>query len=123
MNEPLPPDWRAIADAMYDDQIGHYCGIGRLYALTQKPRKELTDAERENLMAAHGYSCTRFAHEFVQAIEAAVWAKQREPETVTFRAARHKADGRVSMLQVISDANLASCWEWLEPPQTFEVKV
>ena len=51
-------------------------------------------------------------------------AKQQEPETVTFRAARHKADNRVSMLQVIDDANIASCWEWLPgEPQTIEVKL
>lgn len=48
-------------------------------------------------------------------------AKQREPATVKFRAARRKDDGAANMFPC--GTLLGPSWEWLEPAQEFEVKV
>lgn len=121
----LPKDWEAIAN----DPV-HFGGnrreaVERCYALASKPKRGLTDAE----ISAIFYECTGIVSdtsscEFARAIEAAIWAKQREPETVTFRAARHPT-APVSLFRI--DADIASVgYEWLDvdgKPQTFEVKV
>ena len=92
--------------------------VERCYALHSKPPKLLTRDELETLMGAHGYSATTLGIEFVRAIEAAVHVKQRELEAVKFRAARHSKSGTLGVLK-----DLYEDWEWLEPPQEFEVKV
>ena len=103
--------------------------VERCYALANKPVRELTAEEIYRAFdPADEHSSPEFHNQDwlarIRNILMAHQRKQQEPETVTFRAARHKADNRVSMLQVIDDANIASCWEWLPgEPQTIEVKL
>ena len=93
--------------------------------LADRPPRELTDAEidkvfRETINSIPGAQSTKFA----RALEAAIHAKQREPETVKFRAARHKKYGEIQMVNARSEIN--DMWEWLDAdgkPQEFEVKV
>ena len=57
---------------------------------------------------------------------AAFIEKQREPETATFRAARHKKDSQVTFIRYDLPTQLGVSYEWLDhdgKPQTFEVKV
>ena len=53
---------------------------------------------------------------------AAFIEKQREPETLTFRAAKDKYSDQVAML-LVDTGSAMNNWEWLEPAQTIEVVV
>lgn len=128
----LPAEWEAIVEkscSKFDGAIAIDAAtkaVERCYALHSKPRKELTDAEIEAIHLRHfpRDSCpvTQSVIDSHRSVIAAHERKQREPETVTFRAARHKASERIEML-VPERGNLNCDWEWLEPPQTFEVKL
>lgn len=100
--------------------------VERCYALTQKPVRELTDGEilgwRNKTWIGLGGQFDRTIIQFAHDILAAHQRKQQEPEAVTFRAARHKEDGRLGMIQA-DMLVLPSVWEWLEPAQTIEVKL
>lgn len=88
-------------------------------ALTQKPQRELTDAEIEAISDKVEFA--KFADDlaFARACIAAHQRKQQEPDTVKFRAARRKDTGRVDMLR--ADFELSD-WEWLPgEPQEYEV--
>ena len=132
----LPKEYQAIADAFaatgnYSAEQSVRNAVERCYALACKPVRELTDGECYKLWCEiyggqwdnNEWAGLNSGTEVIRAIIFAHQRKQTEPETVTFRAARHKADNRVSMLQVIDDANIASCWELPEPAQTIEVKL
>lgn len=130
----LPPAWEAIVDVRTNASYGeHYvsrlrAAVERCYALANKPPIPLTDAEIEALDRkarkdlGPGWQPDPIA--FARAIIAAHIAKQREPETVKFRAA-HK-NGKVEMLQADLQLGKEFDWEWLDAdgkPQEFEVKV
>lgn len=128
----LPKEWEAIRG---DVQLAHVmnpefrgpeairAAVERCYALHTKPKRELTDAELSKAysQATIGTDGTHIAG--LRGVEAAVWAKQREPETVTFGAARRIPDGGVAMFQVPCSGLPNENWEWLEPAQTIEVVV
>jgi len=89
--------------------------------LADRPMKELTDAEIQAISDKVEFA--KFADDilFARSCIAAFLKKQREPETVKFRAARRKDNGRVDMLR--ADFELSD-WEWLPgKPQEFEVKL
>ena len=127
----LPPAWEAIADAFA--ATGNYSAeqivrnaVERCYALANKPVRALTSAEitEEYQKTYPADKPTRADFTVIRAILAAHIAKQREPETVKFRAA-HK-NGKVEMLQADLQLGKEFDWEWLDAdgkPQEFEVKV
>lgn len=96
--------------------------VERCYKLHSKPPKELTDAEIDDIykMKTGGMSGV-ISRQFAKAIEAAVWAKQSEPERVKFRAARNKVNGEAFMAYAEQEQPDGAAWEWLEPEQAFEV--
>ena len=91
-------------------------------ALADRPMKELTDAELRRAYDIE-YSKSGNHASSLLAVIAADRAKQREPEVVKFRAARHKDTGIVFMSLADQNPLSGSAWEWLEPAQEFEVKV
>ena len=121
----LPRKWENAIDKAMKERIW---GCSRselqflaykLCALTQKPQRELTDAEIEAISDKVEFA--KFADDlaFARACIAAHQRKQQEPDTVKFRAARRKDTGRVDMLR--ADFELSD-WEWLPgEPQEYEV--
>ena len=114
----LPPAWEALVREIEQGIMYPRTIVERCFALANKPQRELTAEEIYRAFdPADEHSSPEFHNQDwlarIRNILMAHQRKQQEPETVTFRAARHKADNRVSMLQVIDDANIASCWEWL----------
>jgi hypothetical protein len=87
--------------------------------LADRPPKELTDAEIESLHIKYGDDEFALDLPFVRAVIVAAHAKQREPQVVKFRAARHKTGQRIEMFSDLPNEH----WEWLEPAQEFEVKL
>jgi len=140
MSQKLPPAWEAVvmsvneSSPVYDSYERHTRRIvERCYALTQKPQRELTDAECYNLWLSlyagpfrreDWHVGLESGTDVIRRIEAAVWAKQQEPETVKFRAARNRNDhSEIYMAKADSDWS-GSNWEWLPgEPQTIEVKL
>lgn len=131
----LPKEWEAI---IAENTIGcaeHVCdrvrnAVSSAYALSQKPQRELTDAEIQSEWGADNSFDTRpFTPRGIAAIRrilAAHQRKQTEPEKVKFRAARIKKDasGEPIMLhaELVFDEN--SPYEWLDidgKPQEYEV--
>lgn len=123
MEQKLPADWQKV---VYE--FGGY-GRGiveRCFALHSKPPKELTGAEIVALFRKNwGCVNSHFYEElmcFARAIEASVWAKQREPEVVKFRAARDFLTGEIRVVNRLPTDE----WEWLDhegQPQVFDVRV
>ena len=119
----LPKKWEAIAS-----DPAHFGGnrreaVERCYALHTAPPRELTDAEID---AVYQKKPETSFSDFARAVIAAHVAKQREPETATFRAARHKKDSQVTFIRYDLPTQLGVSYEWLDhdgKPQTFEVKV
>ena len=129
----LPRKWENAIDKAMKERIW---GCSRselqllaykLCALTQKPQRELTDAEivaeyQEIFVGSHAPAyCSSAEIAFARAIIAAHQRKQQEPETVKFRAARRKGDGGVAMFQFPATGLPNDFWEWLEPAQEYEV--
>lgn len=86
--------------------------------LADRPPRELTDAEILDFWRDNGD--LNYAP-FCRNMEAAIHAKQREPQVVKFRAAMNKESGAIEMLR---DGNsLPSAWCFLEPAQEFEVRI
>ncbi len=97
------------------------------YALASRPPKELTEAEITDLWGEYYKAGAPDAEDikFIRRIIHLHVAKQRWPEVIKFRAARHKYDGSISMLKADYDMN-GSTWEWLDDsnsPQEIEVKL
>lgn len=119
MEQKLPADWQQLVDEYH----GYGRGIvERCFALHSKPKKELTDAEIIAIGCRDGDDECAADLKFARDVIAAHEAKQREPETVTFRAARRRSDSQVDLLD--ASISLPDHWEWLDhdgKPQTFEV--
>jgi len=130
----LPEKLEAI---IAENTIGcaeHVCdrvrnAVSSAYALSQKPQRELTRDEKYAIWLSvwTGKFDTALCNngsEVVDKIIAAYIAKQQEPETVTFRAARNRNDhSEIYMAKADSDWS-GSNWEWLPgEPQTIEVKL
>ena len=129
----LPRKWENAIDKAMKERIW---GCSRselqllaykLCALTQKPQRELTDAEivaeyQEIFVGSHAPAyCSSAEIAFARAIIAAHQRKQQEPETVKFRAARSKITGSVVMCNTSEKCANWHEWEWLEPAQEYEV--
>lgn len=124
----LPPAWEAIdfvvAQAWPDCRTPIRDAVERCYALTQKPQRELTDAEVDAIYDAMPGGPNKFCIEwgfrtFARELLCAHVRKQQEPETVKFRAARNLHSGEVTMLR---EGSVLCNWEWLPgEPQEYEV--
>lgn len=131
----LPKDWDEISNAAYNEwndgnvyaKQAIRSAVERCFVLHSKPKKELTAEDKYNIWLSCYDSQFQSAickdgSEVVDRIIAAYEAKQREPETVTFRAARRCSDSKVDLLD--ASISLPDHWEWLDldgKPQTFEV--
>ena len=96
--------------------------------LADRPPKELTNDEVDSTFDDMPGGATGFCREwgyrqFASAIIAAFLEKQREPQVVKFRAARHKASGELDVFKLDDRYREGAGWEWLEPAQEFEVRI
>lgn len=134
----LPKDWEAIANDPVRFGGNRREAVERCYALHCATQKELSNEECYNLWLSiyrgkfsdsDWVEDIRSGTSVIRRIIAAHIRKQREPETVTFRAARNSKTGDVDVFKVKPDGDAdnhyfhSAGWEWLEPPQTFEVKL
>lgn len=132
----LPKKWEAIAS-----DPAHFGGnrreaVERCYLLHCEPPRELTDDEIDEINDSVYLPQDGFTERTPEVLSleraalrkamAAFIEKQREPETATFRAARHKKDSQVTFIRYDLPTQLGVSYEWLDhdgKPQTFEVKV
>ena len=119
----MPKKWEAIAS-----DPAHFGGnrreaVERCYLLHCEPPRELTDDEIKAIFRKYNWSDgDPDLMKTTRDIIAAHVAKQREPETLTFRAAKDKYSDQVAML-LVDTGSAMNNWEWLEPAQTIEVVV
>lgn len=125
----LSKEWEAIV-AENSTCGEHYAArvrnaVERCYALTQKPVRELTESECMKVYLDWERSpiTEKTCWSYYCALLKAHQRKQREPETVKFRAARNEKTGEVLCLRV-DDAPYSNEWKWLDvdgKPQEYEV--
>lgn len=127
----LPKEWEAIVLDVPNAMMIAREVVERCYALHTAPPRELTDSELVETYAAASFSIAGPLHtpervKALRAVIAAHVAKQRAPQTVTFRAARRKDNGKVDLLPYNPEWPMYPCYSWLDAdgkPQTFEVKI
>lgn len=129
-NDKLPAEWEAIVGKAveatfsrgYTSDISQFLrdAVERCYALVSKPPRELTDSMLATIGRKSGTANLRLLQ--LRSIIVEYERVMREPETVTFRAARRNDTGEVRMLP-LNFGTIEGYWEWIEPPQTFEVKL